>query len=104
MGSSALTISMSNRPDPRPKLGGKRGSLSKIGDMQDLKAALWEVIAKLKDEIANQGQLLDVIPLKAAHTLATLAGVFVRLHETADLESRLTALEQRIESDKGGTS
>jgi hypothetical protein len=87
---------MSNKPDPRPKLGGKRGSLSKIGSVEQLQAALWEIIAKLRSELAEQGTLIDVLPLKAAHTLATLAGVFVRLHETADLEVRLTDLERKV--------
>jgi hypothetical protein len=48
---------MSNRPDPRPKLGGKRGALSKIGSMEQLQAALWEIIAKLKSELTEQGTL-----------------------------------------------
>jgi hypothetical protein len=88
---------MSNRPDARPKLGGKRGSLSKIGSMEQLQAALCEIIAKLKSELAEQGTLLDTLPLKAVHSFATLSGVYVRLHETADLEARLTALAQKVE-------
>jgi hypothetical protein len=51
---------------------------------------------KRAGELADQGTLIDVLALKAAHTLATLSGVFVRLHETADLEARLSALEQKV--------
>ncbi|MFH0341856.1 MAG: hypothetical protein ACHBNF_06920 [Chromatiales bacterium] len=45
--------------------------------MHDLQEALWEIIAKLKVELTVKGKLTDVLPLKAAHTLATLAGVYV---------------------------
>jgi hypothetical protein len=82
--------------NPKPKLGAPRGSLAKLGDMKKLQDALWEIIAKLQEELAAQGTLIDALPLKAAHTLATLAGVFVRLHETASLEERLTLLERKI--------
>lgn len=79
-----------------PKLGSARGGLAKIGSMHDLQEALWEIIAKLKGE----GKLIDVLPLKAAHTLATLAGVYVRLHEVADLAPRMEALEARLDENK----
>jgi hypothetical protein len=85
--------------DGRPRLGSKRGALSEIGSMQELQGALGEVIDKLRTELAKEGALIETLPLKAAHTLATLAGVFVRLHETADLEARLSALEQRVNHD-----
>lgn len=82
---------MPNRVQPKPKLGARRGALAKIGDMKALQAALWEVIDRLKSEIATKGELIDVLPLKACHTLATLAGVYVKLHEVADLGPRLEA-------------
>lgn len=70
--------------------------LAKIGSMRQLQVALWEVIDKLRNEIATKGELIDVLPLKACHTLATLAGVYVRLHEVADLAPRLEAVEAQL--------
>lgn len=84
---------MPNRAQPKPRLGSARGSLAKIGDMRQLQAALWEVIDKLKSEMATKGELIDVLPLKACHTLATLGGVYCRLHEIADIGPRLAAIE-----------
>lgn len=88
---------MANDKVVKPKLGAKRGGLAKIGGVAELQAALWEIIIKLKEELSEEGKLIEVLPLKAVHTLATLAGVFVRLHEAADLEGRLTALERKVE-------
>lgn len=85
--------------DPKPKLGSKRGGLAKIGTMRELQLALWEVIERLKTEIVQQGTIMEVLPLKAAHTLATLAGVYVRLHEVSDLDLRMAAIEAHINEE-----
>jgi hypothetical protein len=87
---------MSKDKDGKPKLGSKRGALAGIGSLEHLQKALWQIISKLKAEISDQGTLIEVLPLKAVHSLATLAGVYCRLHEVADLESRLSALEQQV--------
>lgn len=39
--------------------------------------------------------------LKAAHALASLSGSYTKVHETVDLEERITALEQ-AEKQRGG--
>jgi hypothetical protein len=63
-----------------------------------LQRVLWRTILQVE-------ALLDVRPyapelvLKAAHALAQLAGPYTRLLETADLEARLTALEQRLSAE-----
>jgi hypothetical protein len=84
----------------KPKLGSKRGSLAKLGTIQELQLALWEIILQLKDEIAKQGTLMDTLPLKACHVAATLGGVYARLHETANLEERIARLEQKVEEKR----
>jgi hypothetical protein len=88
---------MPDGKDGKPKLGATRGALSKIGSLEELQAALWSIIDKLRGELSEQGTLLDTLPLKAVHSFATLSGVYVRLHESVDLEARLTALEQKVE-------
>lgn len=85
----------------KPRLGASRGGLAKIGNMRDLQRALWEVIDKLRGEIKAKNELIDTLPLKACHTFATLAGVYVRLHEVADLAPRMELLEKALADQTG---
>jgi hypothetical protein len=71
----------------------------KPGDLTQLRAVLWRTILEVE-------ALLDARPpsnelvIKSAHALAQLAGSYTKLVETADLETRLAALETAMQVDK----
>jgi hypothetical protein len=57
---------------------------------------LWRTILEVESLLDVRPPATDVV-LKSAHALAQLAGAYTRLVETADLEARLSALEQSME-------
>jgi hypothetical protein len=87
---------MPDNVEPKPKFSAERGVMARIGSIAELQAAVWEVIDKLRVEIGQQGTLMDSVPLKACHAVGTLAGVYARLHEINDLDSRLAEVERRL--------
>jgi hypothetical protein len=77
--------------DAKPKRLRRR----KPGDLAQLRAVLWGVLLEVEticaDEATNRAD-----KLKAAHALATLAGAYLRVTETHDLEKRIEDLEGTV--------
>jgi hypothetical protein len=87
---------MPDNVEPKPKFSAEGGVMARIGSIAELQAAVGEVIDKLRVEIGQQGTLMDSVPLKACHAVGTLAGVYARLHEINDLDSRLAEVARRL--------
>jgi hypothetical protein len=72
------------------------------GNLSALKVELWACIRFLSTTIANEDSSRE-LRLRACSAMAANAGVYRQLLETSDLEERLTALEQQMESNHHGT-
>jgi hypothetical protein len=80
--------------DEKPKRLRRR----KPGDLGQLRAVLWGVLLDVETVCADTEED-KALKLKAAHTLATLAGAYLKVSETHDLEKRIEALEQAQETN-----
>jgi hypothetical protein len=81
-------------PSPSPSSDGKpkRIRRRKPGDLAQLRAVLWGVLLDVESICADEAGD-NAMKIKAAHSLATLAGAYLKVTETHDLEKRLEALE-----------
>lgn len=71
----------------------KRKRRPKPGDIAALRRLLWETTLAV-EELVRSGDADRT--LKAGSTVATLAGVYLKALEFADLDKRLTELEVRV--------
>jgi hypothetical protein len=83
--------SSSSVQDAKPKRLRRR----KPGDLAQLRAVLWGVLLDV-ETICTDEDTDKPSKLKAAHTLATLAGAYLKVTETHDLEKRIEALEGTV--------
>lgn len=84
------------------RLGVKRGLLAEVDSIGEIKERIYEIIDRLNkellvDENGNPKSIIAEMPLKACNAIATLAGVYARLHETGTIEIRLQAIEAAME-------
>jgi hypothetical protein len=77
--------------DAKPKRLRRR----KPGDLAQLRAVLWGVLLDVETICTDEGTDKPS-KLKAAHTLATLAGAYLKVTETHDLVKRIEALEGTV--------
>lgn len=82
-------LSPSADQDGKPKRLRRR----KPGDLAQLRAVLWGVLLDVEGICADSKED-NAMKIKAAHSLATLAGAYLKVSETHDLEKRIEALEQ----------
>ena len=71
----------------------RRPRRGKPGSLDALKREVWHAIMTASDLLDADDPL---VRLKATHAVGQAAGVFKNIYETADLEARLVALEDRI--------
>ncbi len=81
-------LSPSPTSDGKPKRLRRR----KPGDLAQLRAVLWGVLLDVESICADDKED-NAMKIKAAHSLATLAGVYLKVTETHDLEKRIEGLE-----------
>ena len=65
------------------------------GDLRQLRVELWAAICEAADILADR-QTDPEVKLRSISALATAAGVYMKIAEASEFESRLTALEQRV--------
>jgi hypothetical protein len=83
------------QPSPDSVRKNKKLRRRKPGDLGQLRAALWGVLLDVEDICTDETTSKEQ-KLKAAHTLATLAGTYLKVSETHDLERRVDALESEV--------
>ena len=71
----------------------KRKRRRKPGDIAGLQRTLWAALLTVEDLLADDDPALRI---RAAHSLATLAGVYLRALEQADITDRITRLEELL--------
>lgn len=79
-----------NGRTPRPRR-------RKPGDLPALKRLLWEVLTRAEALTTDPAIPPDVM-LRGAHAVASLAGVYLRAVEAADLVPRIEALEAELDA------
>jgi hypothetical protein len=70
----------------------------KAMNLRTLSRVLTTAITRLEDDLLETSEPEEV--RKIAHALATLAGCYGRLAETADLEARIAAIEAMQEAQQ----
>ncbi len=76
---------------PVPDDRRKRKRRPKAGDVAALKRILWQGLKEVETLLTND---VPDLKLRSASALATLGGVYLKALETADLERRISILEQ----------
>jgi predicted ATP-grasp superfamily ATP-dependent carboligase len=69
----------------------------KPGDLSAMRRTLWAGLLTA-EELCDSPD--PQVRLRALHALATLAGVYLRTVESADLEARITELERAISQQR----
>jgi hypothetical protein len=82
--------SVPNGRTPRPRR-------RKPGDLAALKRVLWEVLTRAEAITTDPAMPPDLM-LRGAHAVASLAGVYLRAVEAADLVPRIEALEAELDT------
>lgn len=75
----------------------KRKRRPKAGDLGALKRVLWEAVREVEKLLAAES---IEAKLRAASTIATLGGTYLKCLQAADLEARIQALEARLAQER----
>jgi hypothetical protein len=80
-------------PTAKGSMGNKRRR--KPGDLSSLRRTLWAALLEIEDMLESPK---EAIKLKAAHSLATLSGVYLKALELTEIEARIKALEEKAKN------
>jgi hypothetical protein len=81
----------------------KRKRYVKPGDVNKLRAVLWQTLVEVEAICTNTASEPE-LKLKAGHALATLSGSYLKVLEVTEQEDRLKALEEQYrELSKAGS-
>jgi hypothetical protein len=73
----------------------------KAGNLAELQRVLWRTVLEVEALLDTRPPSTEVV-LRCAHALAQLAGAYKGVVEVADIEARLSALEQAAAADRNG--
>ncbi len=76
----------------------KRRRRRKPGDIRSLQRTLWASLLTIEDLLADSDPAMRI---RAAHCLATLAGVYLRALEQGDIVQRITRIEELLAAQQG---
>ncbi len=74
----------------------ERNTSRRSGNIEKLELVLWKGVERAEAILQTQD---DVVALKAIHSLATIAGSYLRAVEVGELEARLREVEESVLSN-----
>jgi hypothetical protein len=91
-------MARSGNPNPQTARLAKAAKAVKArpnaGDLSDLRRCLWLAVTRCTKAI-NMSEAMDDDTRKTVHALTQVSGVYIKLVEAVDLETRVKALEER---------